>query len=216
MSRKRKNLIITIICIVIAVTAVIVTVVCIKNKEPEPAPTTTSTEPHSVEPYVLLSEIKHEFEEKEIIGRVESEDLGISCDLVFGTSDECLRYGAGIHKTSSLPGCPTPPIIAGHVRTVFKGFKNAEVGKTISVVMPYGTYTYEIEKIEIMEGNDFDFGIMRKPTKTAVFYTCYPFEKVNYVKTKRLFLYCKYVDGPHLLDDINHTIPSYMTTAKAE
>ena len=208
MKNKKNKILVTVFSVLIVVLAV-VTVILTTQKTPktEPVITDPPTETTTMEPLILLSEIKHEFQEKEIIGRVVSEDLGIDCNLVFGTSDDCLRLGAGIHKTSSLPGYSTPPVIAGHVQTVFVGFQNAEVGKTISIEMPYGTYVYKIAKIEVIEKSEFDFSILNEPIKQAIFYTCYPFGKVNYVKTKRMFLYCDYVSGDRIFDDVHFTIP---------
>ena len=209
--KDKKNIIIIVAALILVVVAVCVTVFLINNQR-EPEPVTQTTTKRVVEPYVLLSDIKHDFRDRETIGRIESEDLGISCNLIFGTSDDALRLGAGFHKTSSLPGYSTPPIIGGHVQTVFKGFQNAEVGKIIKIVMPYGEYVYKIKEIKVMDKDEFSFDIMKVPCKQAIFYTCYPFGKVNYVKTQRMFLYCDYVKGPKLLDDIHYTIPDEMTT----
>lgn len=180
------------------------------TEEPTTEP---ATEPATVEPYILLSDIQYEFYEKEVIGRIVSEDLGIDCDLVFGTSDDCLRVGAGLHKTTSIPGYATPPIIGGHVQTVFEGFSKAEIGKTITISMPYGDYVYEIVEMEVMDKNAFDFAVKDEPTMQAIFYTCYPFGKVNYVKTDRLFLYCDLVEGTRILDDIHYDVSDYTTAA---
>lgn len=205
---KKQTISIAVTCVLIVVAAIVTVVLIKNNNKPEPITSTrATTAPSTTEPFLLLSEIKHEFVDREVIGRVESEDLGISCDLVFGTSDDALRLGAGIHKSSSLPGYSTPPIIAGHVQTVFKGFQNAEVGKTITVKMPYGEYVYRIKEIEIMDKNDFSFDVIDEPCMQAIFYTCYPFGKVNYVKTDRMFLYCDYVSGTRILDDVNLPIP---------
>lgn len=183
----------------------------------EEKPTTEpTTEPTTVEPYILLSDIQHEFYKKEVMGRIISEDLGIDCNLVYGTTDDCLRLGAGFHTTSSLPGRPTPPIIGGHVQTVFQGFEKAEIGKTITISMPYGDYVYEIVDMKVMNKDEFDFSIKNEPNGQAIFYTCYPFGKVNYVKTDRLFLYCDFIEGVKVLDDINFDVSAYTTAANPD
>lgn len=186
------------------------------RKEVEEPTTVSTTEPATIEPYILLSDIRHEFYEKEVIGRIVSEDLGVDCNLVFGTTDECLSLGAGLHKTSSIPGYATPPIIGGHVLTDFKGFANAEKGKTITISMPYGDYVYEIAKTDVMNKNEFDFSIKEEPIMQAIFYTCYPFGKVNYEKTDRFFLYCDLVEGTRILDDIHYDVSAFTTAATPE
>ena len=215
--KSNKKTIIALACVVIVIAAVITSVVLIKGaKKEEPAPSTTQPKSTTAaDPFLLLSSIKHDFRDKEIIGHIKSEDLGIDCNLVFGTSDDCLRLGAGMHKTSSIPGYSTPPIIGGHVQTVFKGFEKAEVGKTITIQMPYGDYVYKISKIDIVHKDDFDFSIIEQPIKQVIFYTCYPFGKVSYVKTQRMFLYCDYVSGPKLFDDVHFTVPDGMQTVTA-
>ena len=202
---KKLNKKIVIVVALVACIAIVVTVIVMVNfKKPEPSPPPTTTEKETTtEPFVLLSEIEHEFRTKQIIGRIVSEDLNIDCNLVFGTTNECLNLGAGIHKTSSLPGFYTPPVIAGHCQTVFKGFKNAEIGHKITIEMPYGNYVYEIKEIKIIDKSEFSFSILKEPIDQAIFYTCYPFEKANYTKKLRLFLYCDRVSGDRILDDIS-------------
>ncbi len=211
---KNSKIIIAILCILIVAATAIAVTFFVKNasKEENTTASPSTTKPvATTSPYVLLSDIDREFHNKQIIGRVVSEDLNVNCNLIFGTTDECLSLGAGLHKTSSIPGYTTPPVIAGHCQTVFKGFKNAEVGDTITVEMPYGDYTYKISEIKIMDKNEFDFAVLREPIKKAIFYTCYPFEKVSYVKTDRMFLYCDYISGDRILDDVNFTVPDDVT-----
>ena len=177
-------------------------------------------------PTVLLSHAlddeyhAREFHPKQIIGNVSSEDLGINCNLVYGTTDECLRLGAGMHKCSSLPGLKTPqtesatcPIIAGHCRTVFEGIskidpKNGDLpeGITVTLEMPYGDYTYEITKVEIIKAGDFKFSDHRASydnfePDTLLMYTCYPFGVTDFTKSDRLFLTGKLIKGDELVDD---------------
>lgn len=201
----------TFIASLILIFAIVFTACSPSEEEPTTEP---STEPTTVEPYILLSDIQYEFYNKEVIGKVVSEDLGIDCNLVWGTSDDCLRIGAGLHKTSSIPGYATPPIIGGHVQTVFKGFEKAEAGagQTITISMPYGDYVYEIVDMKVMNKDEFDFSIKDEPIMQAIFYTCYPFGKVNYVKTDRLFLYCDLVEGVRILDDVHYDVSDFTTS----
>ena len=230
MAEKRSSLTVAVSCLIVLVTVLLVIIIFGKGFKKE-VPTTTAPPKTTVvtteeQPTVLLSYIydkkyhTEEFRAKQIVGRVSSEELGINCNLVFGTSDECLNLGAGLHKCSSLPGMNTPlnesascPIIAGHCRTVFAGLSkfdpnNGEFPKgiTITLEMPYGKYTYEITKAEVMKAADFRFSDHRASHNnfepdTAIFYTCYPFGVVNYVKTDRLFLTGKLIKGDRVVDD---------------
>lgn len=225
---KKKKLITYILSALIVIAAIVAAVILVKHTmSAEPTTTTTIKETTTEEPTtVLLSyalDKKYhtsEFHVKQVMGHVLSDDLNLNCNLVYGSSDECLSFGAGLHKCSSLPGMKTPltpsatcPIIAGHCRTVFEGFskidpKNGELpkGLTITLSMPYGDYTYEVVKAEVAKASDFKFSDHRASfgnyePDTAIFYTCYPFGVVNYVKTDRLFITCKLIEGNEVVDD---------------
>lgn len=224
----KKKIITYVFSAIIIIAAIVLAVVLVKNSIGE-EPTTTTTkkvttteEPTTVLLSYALDKKYHasEFRVKQVMGSVQSDDLNINCNLVYGTSDECLSFGAGLHKCSSLPGMKTPltpsatcPIIAGHCRTDFAGLskidpKNGELpkGLTITLRMPYGDYTYEVIKAEVGKAADFKFSDHRASygnfePDIAIFYTCYPFGIVNYVKTDRLFVTCKLVEGYELVDD---------------
>lgn len=223
-----KNLIIRIVSVIIVLAAILVVVYFIDSGKNGVEPTTeTTTETTTEEPTTVnLSYVwdkgyhTDEFHVKQVLGRVSSDDLGINCNLVFGTGDECLALGAGLHKCSSLPGLKTPmspsatcPIIAGHCRTVFEGFSKIDPqngplpeGLHITLEMPYGDYTYEIISATVGKASEFKFSDHRASygnfePDTCIFYTCYPFGVVNYTKTDRLFMVCKLVEGNELVDD---------------
>ena len=82
---------------------------------------------------------------------------------------------------------------------------------TITLQMPYGDYTYRISEIKVINKDDFDFAVIREPIKQAIFYTCYPFDHINSPKEDRLFLYCDYISGDRIIDDINFTVPADVT-----
>lgn len=218
-SIKKTVIVITaaIVVIAIAVTGAILIRKNTQKKEETTASSTTTTLPVSTtSPYVVLSDINTNFHIKQIIGRIVSNDMGIDCSLVFGTTEECLNIGAGLHRTSSIPGYSTPPIIAGHCLTVFKGFEKAEIGMTITLQMPYGDYTYRISEIKVIDKDEFDFAVIREPINQAIFYTCYPFDHINSPKQDRLFLYCDYVSGKRIVDDVHFTVPDDVTNKAGE
>lgn len=218
-SIKKTVIVITaaIVVIAIAVTGAILIRKSTQKKEETTASSTTTTLPVSTtSPYVVLSDINTNFHIKQIIGRIVSNDMGIDCSLVFGTTEECLNIGAGLHRTSSIPGYSTPPIIAGHCLTVFKGFEKAEIGMTITLQMPYGDYTYRISEIKVIDKDEFDFAVIREPINQAIFYTCYPFDHINSPKQDRLFLYCDYVSGKRIVDDVHFTVPDDVTNKAGE
>lgn len=213
---NKKKIIIGVIIAIVIIAISATSAVLIKKhtqKKPDTTDKSTTTTPtvSTTSPYVVLSDIDTNFHIKQIIGQVVSDDMGINCSLVFGTTEECLNIGAGLHRTSSIPGYSTPPIIAGHCLTVFKGFEKAEIGMTITLKMPYGDYTYRISEIKVIDKDEFDFAVIREPIKQAIFYTCYPFDHINSPKEDRLFLYCDYISGDRIIDDVNFTVPADVT-----
>lgn len=225
----QKKQIIAIIAFLIISISVVVPVVLVKGKT-KPVEVTTTTETTTEKlPTIHLSDVYEEYYDGktfsefyagQVIGHIYSEYLSIDCDLVYGTSDACLSMGAGLHKCSTLPGMKTPqdinstcPIIAGHVQIDFKGLSVIDPattelpeGVTITIQMPYGDYVYEVKRLEIIKNTDFQFRDYRASygnftEDTAIFYTCYPFGRVDYVKKDRLFLFCELVSGTELVDN---------------
>ena len=130
---------------------------------------------------------------------ISCERIGLNTDLYWGDSDSDLRYGAGQDTDTALPGSATPALIGGHCQTIFNPLKNVQTGDEFVITTSYGTYTYKVEEIKIIDKNTFDYCILNKTDYQAIIYTCYPFEKVNYVKQDRMMLFCTLQSGPLLV-----------------
>lgn len=151
---------------------------------------------------VYLSKIDHKLSEGKTLGTISSTKLGINCKLVYGTTDDTLWKGGGLHNNSSLPGFATPGLVAGHARVCFKGFAQAKLGDVITIKMPYGTYKYRISQIKIIRHNEYVFERdLSKITDQFIFYACYPYPKTSYEKYNRIFYYCDRIAGPKVVDD---------------
>lgn len=151
---------------------------------------------------VYLSKIDHKVYEGKSLGTISSTKLGINCKLVYGTSDNTLWKGGGLHTNSSLPGFATPGLVAGHARVCFKGFAQAKLGDVITIKMPYGTYKYRISKIKIINESQYNFeSDLSKVSDQFIFYACYPYPKTSYEKYNRIFYYCDRIAGPKVIDD---------------
>lgn len=154
------------------------------------------------EDVVYLSKIDHKLSEGKTLGTISSTKLGINCKLCYGTSDDTLWKGGGLHTNSSLPGFATPGLVAGHARVCFKGFAQAKLGDVITIKMPYGTYKYRISQIKIIRASDYVFEMdLSKITDQFIFYACYPYPKTSYEKYNRIFYYCDRISGPKVIDD---------------
>ena len=100
------------------------------------------------------------------IGRIEIERIGLDAVFVEGTDTSSLRKGPGHYSNvgdsarqgrddgSAFPGQGRTVGIAGHRTTYlapFKQINEIEDGDGIVVEMPYGRFTYRVEKHEIVD-----------------------------------------------------------------
>lgn len=91
------------------------------------------------------------------IGRVEIPEIDLEAVLVEGTDTGSLKKGPGHYPETSLPGQGKTIGIAGHRTTYLAPFRHLdsiEVGDEVFVEMPYATFTYEVERTEIVEPSD--------------------------------------------------------------
>jgi sortase A len=88
------------------------------------------------------------------IGRIEIARIDLDGVVVEGTDTETLRKGPGRYPDTAFPGQGKTIGIAGHRTTYLAPFRNIdelEPGDEIVLEMPYGTFTYEVQKHEIVE-----------------------------------------------------------------
>jgi len=88
------------------------------------------------------------------IGRVELPSLGRKYFLVEGTQTADLRKGPGHYANTPLPGGRGTVAIAGHRTTYgapFRTIDQLEPGEEIRLEMPYGSFTYRVQKTSIVE-----------------------------------------------------------------
>jgi sortase A len=92
------------------------------------------------------------------VGRLRIPTLGVSYLLVKGADTESLKKGPGIYSQTPFPGTPGTTAVAGHRTTYLAPFRNIDrlrPGQTIRIQMPYGDFTYAVEKTRIVEPTDF-------------------------------------------------------------
>jgi sortase A len=80
-------------------------------------------------------------------------DIGLSSVVVEGTDAGDLRKGPGHYPGTPLPGQRGTVAIAGHRTTYgapFRSINKVEAGDEITVVMPYGRFTYTVERTRIV------------------------------------------------------------------
>jgi sortase A len=91
--------------------------------------------------------------EGEAVGRIAIDRIGIDFVVVAGTDAASLRSGPGHYPESPLPGARGTVSIAGHRTTYMAPFRNIDrlrAGDEIVMTMPYGRFTYEVERRRIV------------------------------------------------------------------
>lgn len=91
------------------------------------------------------------------IGRLKIGDIGLETVFFEGTDTATLQHGPGHYKVTPLPGERGTVAIAGHRTTYlapFRRINEIEDGDEIRIEMPYGAFTYIVEKHEIVEPQD--------------------------------------------------------------
>jgi len=88
------------------------------------------------------------------IGRIELPSLDRDYFMVEGTDTEALRKGPGHYPDTPLPGERGTVAIAGHRTTYgapFRTIDELDEGDRIRLEMPYGRFTYTVQKTRIVE-----------------------------------------------------------------
>ena len=87
------------------------------------------------------------------VGRLRIPRIDLERVVVHGTSTAPLRRGPGHYPDTPLPGAGGTVGIAGHRTTYGAPFRNIDAlrpGDTIDVEMPYGRFTYRVERTRIV------------------------------------------------------------------
>src|SRR3954469_13781750 len=132
------------------------------HKIEDPAPATIQRTALSALPSLdlrlafLARSLNRETKDGGALGRIRIPKIGANFVLVKGTSTGDLEKGPGVYPQTSLPGVPGTTAIAGHRTTYLAPFRHIdELNKndTIEVDMPYGRFTYAVEKRLIVDPN---------------------------------------------------------------
>jgi len=87
------------------------------------------------------------------VGRLHIPAIGLSAVIVEGTSSAQLRTGPGRYEDTSLPGQRGTVGIAGHRTTYGAPFRHVDElvrGDRVELRMPYGRFTYRVERSRIV------------------------------------------------------------------
>ena len=92
-------------------------------------------------------------DEGDPMGRIRAPAIGLSEVMVHGTGGADLRKGPGHYPGTPLPGERGTVAVAGHRTTYgapFRRIDDLERGDRIELAMPYGRFTYRVERTRIV------------------------------------------------------------------
>ena len=125
------------------------------------------------------------------VGRIRIPKIGASFVVVAGTDPVSLRKGPGIYDQVPFPGAPGTTAIAGHRTTYLAPFRNIdklERGDRITIEMPYGRFTYAVERRRIVAPTEVSV-IKRVNFDRLVLSACHPL----YRAAKRIVVFARLV-----------------------
>lgn len=130
--------------------------------------------------------------EGEAIGRLIAPDMGTNVVVVQGTDTASLQRGPGHYPDTGFPGEGETIGIAGHRTTYLAPFRHIDDmkrGDAVTVEMPYGTFTYRVQKTEIVD--DSAVGVVRDVGyERLVLTACHPL----YSAAQRYVAFARLVD----------------------
>lgn len=110
-------------------------------------------------------------------------------DVYFGDDSSILKKGVGQANSSYLPGENKKTILSGHNTGVFKELFNVEKNDDVIIETVYGKFTYNVDKIKIIDDNDVN---VLSSDYDLIMYTCYP--AVNLYGDKRIAVFANIID----------------------
>ncbi len=93
------------------------------------------------------------------IGKIRIPSIDLEVVVVQGTDTASLQKGPGHYPDTAFPGQGKTIGIAGHRTTYlapFRKINEIENGDEIELDMPYGTFTYEVQKHEIVDPSQIE------------------------------------------------------------
>lgn len=139
----------------------------------------------------LARSLKRRTEPGGPLGRILIPRIGASYAFVRGTATDDLKKGPGLYPQTPLPGVGGTTAIAGHRTTYgapFRRIDRLRRGDPISLRLPYGTFTYAVERTLIVRPTD-TWVIRRVGHDRLVLSACEPL----YSAAKRIIVFARLV-----------------------
>jgi sortase A len=133
--------------------------------------------------------LQRRLDDGDAMGRIVMPTIGVSDVFVEGTGAGDLRKGPGHYPETPLPGEHGTVAIAGHRTTYGAPFRNVddlERGDRIELRMPYGRFTYRVERTRIVPPTETSV-IDRVDHDQLVLSACHPL----YSAAKRIIVFAR-------------------------
>ncbi|WP_257391500.1 class D sortase [Cytobacillus gottheilii] len=119
------------------------------------------------------------FQIGESIGILQLPSIDGELPIIEGTDEDELEKGVGHFSSTVLPGQGDQILLSGHRDTVFRRLGDVQIGDLVHVVMPYGKYTYKMNKSYIVDADDTTVIRSTAPEELLTISTCYPFSFIG-------------------------------------
>ena len=119
--------------------------------------------------------------ENGMIGYLKIDSIGVELPIYHGTSDDVLNKGVGHLEGSSLPigGESTHSVMSAHrglpSSKLFTDLDRVEVGDTFQVIVLDRVLTYQVDRIMVIEPDDFSKLQIAKGKDYCTLFTCTPY-----------------------------------------
>lgn len=117
--------------------------------------------------------------ENEAFGELIIPKLESVLPIIEGTDPAQLEKGVGHYAKSVLPGENDNSVLSGHRDTVFRKVGSLKKGDKLITKTAAGTFTYEIQKMWIVDEDDRTVIVSHKGNQILTLTTCYPFDYIG-------------------------------------
>jgi sortase A len=139
----------------------------------------------------LARSLKRRLQPGEAAGRIRIPAIGANFVVVDGTTTAALRRGPGFFARAPYPGAGGTAAIAGHRTTYLAPFRrldDLDRGDDVLVQMPYGRFTYEVERTRIVPPSAL-WVLRRASHDRLILSACHPL----YSAAKRIVVFARLV-----------------------
>jgi len=141
----------------------------------------------------LARSFRRRAKDGQAVGRIRIPRIGANYVVVDGTNAGDLRKGPGLYEQTPFPGAGGTTAIAGHRTTYGAPFRRVDQlkrGNRIIVTMPYGQFTYTVERLRIVLPTAL-WVINRVSYDRLVLSACHPL----YSAAKRIIVFARLTDA---------------------